>query len=279
MDSEPKMKRCETCGELYSTTYRACPFCQEEAAMQQGKPIHRRASDFRNKRGGHALGILLLVLALVAVGAGSVALFGENLASVLGMRETSGDGEGDGGISSSLSDGSSSTSQNYEDPYDPDYNVDAAAPETAVALSQSSLSLEPGGTAQLTAAQGGGTYTWSSSNEAVATVDAAGLVTAVAGGSATISVTDGYTTAECAVQIAGVSDGSLTINRTDFTQGVGDSWKLKIEGTDSAVTWSIDDSSIATIAADGTVTGVSSGTTTAYGTVDGQTLECIVRIK
>ena len=275
MDSD--MKKCEVCGELYSTTYHTCPFCQEEAAMQNGKPMHRHASDFRNKRGGHAFGVMLLVLALVVVGVGTAALFGDNIAAFLGMRETTGDGTGDG-ISSIVSDGSNSTSQNYEDPYDPSYNVDASTPDTAVTVSQDSLSLEVGGTAQLSAADGGGTYTWTSSDASIATVDSTGLVTAVAGGAATISVSDGYTTADCSVQVAGTSDGTLTINRTDFTQGVGQSWKLVIEGTDSPVTWSIEDSSIATIAADGTVTGVSSGVTTAYGTVDGQTLECIVRI-
>ena len=194
-----EMRKCETCGEMYSTTYRTCPFCEEEEAMRKGKPMHRHASDFRNKRGGHALGV---------------------------------------------------------------------------------LALEAGAVGTLTASGGGESYTWSSDNEAVATVDENGTVTAVAAGEAVISVTDGANTVQCAVQVAAVEvDGTLTLNRDDFTMGVGESWQLKVSGTDAAVTWSIENSAVATIAADGTVTGVSSGVTTAYAKVGGQTLECIVRIK
>lgn len=272
-----EMKKCETCGELYSSTYRTCPFCQEEEAMRRGKPMHRRASDFRNRRGHHTAGVLLLVVCLVIVGGGAMWLFRDNLAGLLGIRETI--GSGDEGISSSVDPDAGSTSDNYEDPYDPNYNVDATAPETSVTISETQLSLSAGGTAQLSAGEGSGTYTWSSSNPEIATVDESGAVTAVAGGAVTITVSDGYTTAQCAVQVAGTAGTGLTINREDFTQGVGESWTLEIEGTSSPVTWSIEDSSIATIDANGTVTGVSSGMTTAYGTVDGQTLECIVRIR
>ena len=50
-----------------------------------------------------------------------------------------------------------------------------------------------------------------------------------------------------------------------------------MSGTSSNPTWSISDSSVATISGDGTVTAVSKGTTTVTATVDGQTLKCIVR--
>ena len=30
------MKRCPICGEKYSETYKNCPFCEEEAALQEG---------------------------------------------------------------------------------------------------------------------------------------------------------------------------------------------------------------------------------------------------
>ena len=287
MDSD--MKKCEVCGELYSTTYHTCPFCQEEAAMQNGKPMHRHASDFRNKRGGHAFGVMLLVLALVVVGVGTAALFGDNIAAFLGMRETTGDGTGDG-ISSIVSDGSNSTSQNYEDPYDPSYNVDASTPDTAVTVSQDSLSLEVGGTAQLSAADGGGTYTWTSADPSVATVSESGTVTGVGNGNTQVTVSDGFTTASCIVRIKGVTastttpttpsgSATLKLNREDMTMPAGTTFQLKVSGTASAVTWSMADTSIATIDADGTVHFVKKGTTTATASVDGQTLQCIVRVK
>ncbi len=264
-----EMRKCETCGEMYSTTYRTCPFCEEEEAMRKGKPMHRHASDFRNKRGGHALGVLALVLVLALVGGGGWMLFGDSISSLVGIRETSGISDSD-----------------QEDP--PAGGEDGSGGEDAegggvsvpLTLDQSELALEAGAVGTLTASGGGESYTWSSDNEAVATVDENGTVTAVAAGEAVISVTDGANTVQCAVQVAAVEvDGTLTLNRDDFTMGVGESWQLKVSGTDAAVTWSIENSAVATIAADGTVTGVSSGVTTAYAKVGGQTLECIVRIK
>ena len=82
--------------------------------------------------------------------------------------------------------------------------------------------------------------TWSSSNEAVATV-ADGVVTAVAAGEATITVTttDGAKTATCAVTVAAPAASTYTVT-------------LK-EGTDDATSW--------TIAPDeATTTGVAAGT-------------------
>lgn len=273
-----EMRKCEVCGEMYSTTYRTCPFCEEEEAMRKGKPMHRHASDFRNKRGGHALGVLALVLVLVLAGGGIWALFGDNIASLAGIRETSG------------TEGSSvGAGENTPDASDTD--GDSGSGSVSLALDQTTLTLEAGASGTLAVTGGGESRTWSSDNTAVATVDENGAVTAVAAGEAVISVTDGTETAQCTVLVTGgESDGggtgggettgaALTLNREDFTLPVGQKWQLKVSGTSSAVTWSIENSAIATIAADGTVTGVSKGVTTAYAKVDGQTLECIVRIK
>ena len=35
------MKRCPICGEKYSDTYKNCPFCEEEEALQSGSQIRR----------------------------------------------------------------------------------------------------------------------------------------------------------------------------------------------------------------------------------------------
>ena len=84
-----EMRKCDVCGEEYSSTYRSCPFCEENEAIRRGKPIRRHTSDFRNRRGGHALGVLALLLVLVAVGVGAVCFFGDNFAQDLGTREPS----------------------------------------------------------------------------------------------------------------------------------------------------------------------------------------------
>ena len=75
-----EMRKCDVCGEEYSTTYHSCPFCEEKEALRRGKPIHRHTSDFRNRRGGHAWGVLALIFGLVVVGAWTLYLFGDNTA-------------------------------------------------------------------------------------------------------------------------------------------------------------------------------------------------------
>ena len=52
---------------------------------------------------------------------------------------------------------------------------------------------------------------------------------------------------------------------------------MKVSGTSSTPTWHIGNTSVATISGDGTVTAVGRGNTTITCTVDGKTLECIVR--
>lgn len=64
----------------------------------------------------------------------------------------------------------------------------------------------------------------------------------------------------------------------DFSLKVGETWNLKVKNATGTASWSIKDSSIATIDANGKVTGVAKGMTKATATVDGQTLECIVRV-
>ena len=83
--------------------------------------------------------------------------------------------------------------------------------------------------------------TWSSSNEAVATVSNDGVVTAVAAGTATITVTttDGAKTATCAVTVAAPAASTYTVT-------------LK-EGTEDATSWTI-------APAEATTTGVEAGT-------------------
>ena len=139
---------------------------------------------------------------------------------------------GNGGSSSSTPGGSSSTSQSGSsssdssedglllpdssnpDPSDtpdaslPDGSADGAeepVAESSLSLSKSDFTLfSAGATWQLKAKAdpSGGTFTWSSSDESVATVSANGTVTAVAPGNATITVTDSATglSATCIVR-------------------------------------------------------------------------------
>ena len=65
---------------------------------------------------------------------------------------------------------------------------------------------------------------------------------------------------------------------TDVTIKAGEEALMEVQGTDSTATWSIEDSSIATVDSSGMVKGVASGETTLTATVDGQTLTCKVRV-
>jgi hypothetical protein len=76
----------------------------------------------------------------------------------------------------------------------------------SVAVSPTSATVDVSGTVQLTAtpnpASATTTFAWSSSNNAVATVSAAGLVTGVASGSATITASGGGKSASATVSVA-----------------------------------------------------------------------------
>ena len=74
------------------------------------------------------------------------------------------------------------------------YYTSSASLVSGLTMSESTLTLNPGTTAQLTVTVTpsdalNASVAWTSSNEEVATVDASGLVTAVAGGSCTITAT------------------------------------------------------------------------------------------
>jgi hypothetical protein len=163
-----------------------------------------------------------------------------------------------------------------------------AVQDGPLALDFQTITIPAGETARLTATGGAGEISWTSSNEAVATVEN-GAVTAVAGGSATITAKAGEESVSCSVTVTGTaastntgssnSSGTLSLNKTDFTMSSGDpDVTLKVKGTDSAVTWASGNTAVVTVSESGVVKRVGKGTTTVTATVDGQVLECIVRV-
>ncbi len=98
---------------------------------------------------------------------------------------------------------------------------------TGVSLNKNTTSLTVGATEQLTATIAPANATnnsvlWSSSNEAVATVSSTGLVSAVAAGETTITVTskDGNFTATCNVTVNAVSTQNLLTTNPGFEDGI-----------------------------------------------------------
>ena len=282
------MRKCDVCGEMYSTTYRTCPFCEEEESIRRGKPIHRHAKDFRNKRGSHAAGVLLLVAVLILAGWGIFSLWGDNIAAALGLREANLPEDENGGASVTDPDNTGSGTDDPQMPTIDDPNNESETPsqeeppETPVTLSSNDFTL--------TASGGSGSYTYSIDNTQVATVASDGWVTAVGNGTATVTVSDGYTTATCTVRVRGVSSsggeggtttsgGTLTLSREDFTlNSTYPTYTITASGASGTVSWSSSDTSVATVDANGTVTRVGSGTCTITASCGSQTATCIVRV-
>ena len=151
-------------------------------------------------------------------------------------------------------------------------------------LSQPAFTIRAGETARLTASGGSGAVSWTSSNPGIATVDS-GAVTGVAGGTVTITAASGEETAVCQVTVEGdpwvnPNAANIRLNKTDFTLYAKDpDVTMKVKGTDSPVVWASGNTGVVTIDANGVVKWVGKGNTTITATVDGVTLECIVRAK
>ncbi len=132
---------------------------------------------------------------------------------------------------------------------------------------------------------------WSTSNDAYATVVSTGAltarVTAVAAGAATITVTtsEGGKTAACNVTTMTAAVTGVTLNALAKSLSVGDTFQLvpsftPYYATDQAVTWSTDNSSVADVSATGLITAKAAGTATVTVTTHdgGFTKPCAVTV-
>lgn len=144
---------------------------------------------------------------------------------------------------------------------------------TGVSLNKTSTSINVGGSETLTATVNPGTasnknVTWSTSNSNVATVSSNGVVTGVSKGSATITVTtaDGGKTASCTVTVIKPVTG-ITLNEDKINLVLGrDTFTLTAtvtpaDASDTSVTWSSSNTSIATVS-NGTVVPKKAGVVT-----------------
>ena len=159
-------------------------------------------------------------------------------------------------------------------------------PVFAISVSPASPSIGTGSTQQLSAATlgatgetlSGRTIAWSSSNPAIATVNATtGLVTGVAVGTTSIlAKSEGKTgattiTVQTPASSVTVSPSSHTVFATTTHQlsaTVADASGATLSGR--TVTWSSSNSAAATVSASGVVTGIASGSATITATVDGK---------
>jgi uncharacterized protein YjdB len=179
---------------------------------------------------------------------------------------------------------------------------------SGVSLDRNTLSLSVGSTVQLkaTVSPDNATnkkVTWSTSDEKIATVDDQGNVKGVAEGTATITVTtaDGGFTDTCEVTVVRRSGGGgggggggsstvsvtgVSLDKTSLTMTVGATAQLTAtvtpsNATNKSVTWSSDNTAVATVDASGKVTAVAPGTATiTVKTADGgKTATCMVTVQ
>lgn len=157
-------------------------------------------------------------------------------------------------------------------------NITVAEPvPTRIAVTPSSQTLEAiGATVQLRATvrdqrnnvMSGQTITWSSGNEAVATVDGNGLVTAVGNGMTEITASTGGLSANAAITVASPVATSLKIEPAAHKfEAIGDTLQLTAVVLDQrenammdvTLTWSSGDEAVATVDENGLVTAVDNG--------------------
>lgn len=153
---------------------------------------------------------------------------------------------------------------------------------TGVSLNKGSVTLDKGGVSQLSATvtpsdATNRTVKYTSSNTKVAKVSSSGKITAVGGGTAKITATAGGKSAVCNVKVNVKQTGISVSGAKDRTVEEGASLKLTaarvpFDATDSyAVSWSSSDNLIATVSANGTVTGVKIGSATITAASNGWT--------
>ena len=115
----------------------------------------------------------------------------------------------------------------------------------------------------------GAEFSWESSDAAVATVDAGGLVTGVAAGMATITASAGEASGSSVVTVT-QSVASVEVSPSAQTIALGSTLQLTAEAFDengyavagAEFSWESSDAAVATVDAGGLVTGVAAGMAT-----------------
>jgi uncharacterized protein YjdB len=172
--------------------------------------------------------------------------------------------------------------------------VAAQVPVATVAVTPASPVVVAGSTAQLTATATdananvltGRSVVWSSSAPTIATVDAnTGLVSGIAAGTATITATSEGQSGTAVITVTPPPVATVTVSPATATIVIGASQQLFAATKDAkgvaltgrAVSWS-SDKPVATVDANGLVTGVSAGTATITATSEGKTGSSVITI-
>lgn len=297
--------KCPKCGEMFSDSYKTCPFCEEDEAYYSGKlrkSRGRRAAESRRRKTPSVLGpvavIVLILLAALVVWL----IFGDQIKEAIT--------------------GEKPPITDVDKPDDTIDKPDNTPVTPTISLNRTVLVLNVGEKDELKVNGTEDAAAWSSSAPTVASVNSAGEVTALTKGNAVITAEVNGESVTCTVTVKDESDapddgstttkpddGSTTTKPSDTSSNTKvDVSKLRIEtdlgtkpiepidgafdvslpegisctftvtGTDLKASWSSANSSIATVSADGAVKTVSRGETTLTIKIGSTEVKCLLRV-
>lgn len=307
--------KCPKCGEMFSDSYKTCPFCEEDEAYYSGKlrkSRGRRAAESRRRKAPSVLGPVAIVVLILLAALVVWLIFGDQIKEAIT--------------------GEKPPITDVDKPDDTIDKPDDTPVTPTISLNRTVLVLNVGEKDELKVNGTEDAAAWSSSAPTVASVNSAGEVTALTKGNAVITAEVNGESVTCTVTVKDESDApdngtdtpdnnstttkpnnstkpstgttkvdvsklklKLTMGEWvstiespnsdgnfEITSVQGEEWTLAVDGTTAAVIWSAESgNSVATVSGDTLkVTGSSTGRyTTITGKVGDATIKLIVRIR
>lgn len=199
--------KCNKCGEVYSDSYKKCPFCAEDEEYYNGKVKKRGHRQMeKRKKAPSVVGPVLVLAVLVLAGILVWAFAGDTVRGWFGGDKQPED-----------VDPGTTQNQPVNTPVDNEPVV------KALALDHMSLLMAPGESEKLTATGGAEeSYQWITSDSGVLKVSDDGTVSALTEGSAVVTVTCGEESVACAITVqkkadttTNTPDNGTTTNKPD----------------------------------------------------------------
>ena len=198
--------KCNKCGEVYSDSYKKCPFCVEDEEYYNGKVKKRGHRQMeKRKKAPSVVGPVLVLAVLVLAGILVWAFAGDTVRGWFGGDKQPED-----------VDPGTMQNQPVNTPVDNEPVV------KALALDHMSLLMAPGESEKLTATGGAEeSYQWITSDSGVLKVSDDGTVSALTEGSAVVTVTCGEESVACAITVqkkadtTNTPDNGTTTNKPD----------------------------------------------------------------
>ena len=297
--------KCPKCGEMFSDSYKTCPFCEEDEAYYSGKARKgrgRRTAESSKRRAPSILGPVAVVVLILLVVLVVWLIFGDRIKEAI-----------DGSEKPPIT--------NVDTPDDGTATPDDTVVTPTISLNRTVLVLSVGDKESLKVNGTEETVAWSSSDPTVASVTSSGDVTALTKGNAVITAAVGEESVSCTVTVKSEDDtsgdnstttkpndttkpgdtttkpstGSVDVSKLtleseygttikpndgtfDISLPAGLSCSFTVKGTDMTAAWSSADSSIATVSSDGTVKTVSRGETTLTIKLGSTEVKCLLRV-